>query len=59
MTDPDSIKNQRAEAVAYLEMALTITKQIKAATAGAMIEMALYNLRADEQPDKPNFIPSA
>jgi hypothetical protein len=56
MNDPDSIKNQRAKAIAHLEVALTMTNEIKAATAGAMIEMALYNLRADERPDKLDFL---
>ena len=52
------MKDRRTKAIEHLEVALTITREINATTAGAMIEMALYNLHADEQPDKPNFIPA-
>lgn len=58
MLDAQGVKKRRREAIDHLEVALTITKEIKAATAGAMIEMALYNLHADENPDEPDFLHS-
>lgn len=54
--EPAQIKDLRAKAVNHLEVALTYTRQINASTAGSMIEMALYNLRADERPDSPDFL---
>ena len=55
--DPAQTKALRAKAVEYLEVALTLTSEINAPTAGCMIEMALYNLRADERPE-PDLLPA-
>jgi hypothetical protein len=56
MLDSDGVKDLRAKAIEHLEVALSIANEIKATTAGAMIEMALYNLCADQRPDKPDFL---
>ena len=55
MTDPARTNTLRAKAIEHLEVALQITREIDSATAGSMIEMALYNLRADARPDRPQF----
>jgi hypothetical protein len=57
--DPAQTKLVRAQAIEHLELALTFTRQINASAAGSMIEMALYNLRADERPHDPDFLRSS
>ena len=55
MTDPARTNTLRAKALEHLEVALQIIREIDSATAGSMIEMALYNLRAEHRPDRPQF----
>jgi hypothetical protein len=55
--DPAQAKALRVKAIEYLEVALTLTSEIDAPAAGSMIEMALYNLRADERPE-PDLLPA-
>ena len=55
MTDPARTNTLRAKAIEHLEVALQITREIDSTTAGSMIEMALYNLRAEHRPDRPQF----